>query len=169
MRTLLCVLFLATAAQAHDVSISCTPVDTATGYNFLRSDISGGPYAKLNIGVPVPECRFVDYGVIGGRTYYYVVQSVDASGVVSSASVELKAAVFPDPPAFMPGDSFKVNTGGGNLNVRSIPSMTGSVVKKTLPNGSTGTIVGGPTADGLVTFWQIAPNNFWVSGAYIRQ
>ncbi|PYV65558.1 MAG: hypothetical protein DMG97_31995, partial [Acidobacteria bacterium] len=60
-------------------------------YNVYRSTTSGGQYAKIASGVPEP--RYSDTTVSSGKTYYYVVTSVDAAGHESGFSAEIKATV----------------------------------------------------------------------------
>ena len=60
-------------------------------YNVYRSTTSGGQYAKIASGVPEP--RYADTTVNSGKTYYYVVTSVDAAGHESGFSIEIKATV----------------------------------------------------------------------------
>src|SRR6266516_3073205 len=60
-------------------------------YNVYRSTTSGGQYAKIASGVPEP--RYSDTTVNSGKTYYYVVTSVDAAGHESGFSAEIKATV----------------------------------------------------------------------------
>jgi endoglucanase len=60
-------------------------------YNVYRSTISGSQYVK--IASEVPEPRYIDTTVSGGKTYYYVVTSVDSAGHESGFSAEIKAKV----------------------------------------------------------------------------
>jgi len=60
-------------------------------YNVYRSTISGGQYTKIASGVP--EAHYVDTTVNSGKTYYYVVTSVDSAGHESGFSAEIKATV----------------------------------------------------------------------------
>lgn len=68
-----------------------------TGYNVYRSGTAGGPYTKLTTS-PVAASgplRFVDPSVEPGRTYYYVVTSVDANGNESPFSEESTITIAP--------------------------------------------------------------------------
>jgi fibronectin type 3 domain-containing protein len=60
-------------------------------YNVYRSTSPGGPYALLVSGVQ--SLTYKDELVNTGRTYYYVVRSVDSSGHQSGNSEELKATI----------------------------------------------------------------------------
>jgi Abnormal spindle-like microcephaly-assoc'd, ASPM-SPD-2-Hydin len=85
-----------TAPVPHSVALAWeTGGSTVNGYNVYRAATSGGPYAKLN-GVVDPYNNFVDPGVLSGRTYYYVVTVVDATGAESGYSNQV-AALIPTP------------------------------------------------------------------------
>jgi hypothetical protein len=78
--------------SSHGVSLSWTPSSSAvTGYFVYRSSTSGGPYTKLNAAVDA-QPTFVDSSLASG-TYYYVVTSVDSSGVESGFSNEVQVIV----------------------------------------------------------------------------
>lgn len=61
---------------------------TLHGYEVLRSDVSGGPYALL---ARVTGTSFVDTAVAGNATYYYVVRALDTSFNRSTNSAEVSA------------------------------------------------------------------------------
>ena len=78
---------------AHSVTLNWTAsTSTVSGYNVYRSTVSGGPYTKLNSS-PIATTTFVDTTVQSGQTYFYVVTSVDSSGVESVNSNEVSATV----------------------------------------------------------------------------
>lgn len=80
-------------AVQHSATLSWTDADsTVTGYNLYRSTVSGGPYIKLDSAL-VAATTSTDTAVQAGRTYYYVVTSVDASGVESAYSTEASATI----------------------------------------------------------------------------
>lgn len=58
------------------------------GYEVLRSETGGGPYALL---ARVTGTTYTDTGVESGETYYYVVRSVDLSFNRSASSTEVSA------------------------------------------------------------------------------
>jgi fibronectin type 3 domain-containing protein len=66
-------------AEAGDcrVTLSWTPVATASGYTVKRATLPGGPY--LPVGRPA-EPRYVDSGVVNGKPFYYVVTATNGSG-----------------------------------------------------------------------------------------
>jgi glycosidase len=61
---------------------------TLYGYEVLRSDTSGGPYAMI---ARVTDQSYIDNNVNEGDTYYYVVRSIDLSFNRSSNSNEVQA------------------------------------------------------------------------------
>jgi hypothetical protein len=78
---------------AHSVTLTWTAsTSTVSGYNVYRSTVSGGPYTKQT-GTPITATSYADSAVSASTTYYYVVTSVDASGVESAYSAEVSATV----------------------------------------------------------------------------
>jgi len=81
------------AAVQHSATLSWADSDsTVTGYNVYRSTVSGGPYTKLDSAL-VAATTSTDTSVQAGQTYFYVVTSVDTSGVESGYSSEASAAI----------------------------------------------------------------------------
>ncbi len=84
------------APVPHSVALAWEADSSAVnGYNVYRAGASGGPYAKLN-GVVDPYNNFLDPSVLSGRTYFYVVTVVDATGAESGYSNQV-AALIPTP------------------------------------------------------------------------
>jgi hypothetical protein len=80
-------------AVQHSATLSWTDGDsTVTGYNVYRSTVSGGPYTKLAAAL-VGATTSTDTAVQAAQTYYYVVTSVDASGLESTYSSEASATI----------------------------------------------------------------------------
>jgi hypothetical protein len=78
---------------SHSVTLTWTASTSAvSGYNVYRSTISGGPYTKLNSSL-ITTTSYVDSSVQAGLTYYYVVTSVDSTGVESAFSTQVSATV----------------------------------------------------------------------------
>lgn len=76
----------------HGVSLSWTPPSSNySGFFVYRSAVSGGPYTKLNAVIDT-QAAFVDTGLASG-TYYYVVTTVDSSGVESGFSNEVQVVI----------------------------------------------------------------------------
>jgi fibronectin type III domain protein len=77
---------VATAGDAK-VTLSWSPVATATSYSVRFSTTSGGPYQTAASGTGT---TFVHSGLTNGFKYYYVVTSQNAAGP-SGASIEVSA------------------------------------------------------------------------------
>jgi hypothetical protein len=61
------------------------------GYNVYRSTKSGGPYEVIALRV-IPA-TYTDKDVESGKTYYYVITSIDQAGRESKHSEEVRATV----------------------------------------------------------------------------
>ena len=80
-------------AVSHSVTLTWTAsISTVAGYNVYRSTVSGGPYTKVNSTVDATT-TYVDAAVQSGLAYFYVVTSVDSSGVESVNSNEVSATI----------------------------------------------------------------------------
>ena len=78
---------------SHSVTLTWTAsASTVSGYDVYRSTVNGGPYSMLN-STPVASTTYVDAAVQAVQTYFYVVTSVDSSGVESAYSSEVSAIV----------------------------------------------------------------------------
>ena len=78
---------------SHSVDLIWTAsASTVSGYNGYRSTVSGGPYTKVNSS-PVAATTFTDTTVQASQTYFFVVTSVDSSGVESANSTEVSAII----------------------------------------------------------------------------
>jgi hypothetical protein len=89
------VSLLGTGVQpiSHSVTLNWTAsTSTVAGYNVYRSTVSGGPYTKMNSSL-ITTIQDTDSTVLSGRTYFYVVTSVDSSNVESTFSNEVSATV----------------------------------------------------------------------------
>jgi fibronectin type 3 domain-containing protein len=62
------------------------------GYNTYSSTQSGGPYTKMT-STPVAGTSYTDTAVQAGKTYYFVVTSVNSSNMESAYSAEASALV----------------------------------------------------------------------------
>ncbi len=81
------------AVVNHSVGLSWLPSTSAVmGYNTYSSAQSGGPYTKLT-STPVASTSYSDSTVQAGKTYYFVVTSVDSSNMESAYSSEVSALV----------------------------------------------------------------------------
>ena len=72
------VKFSAPSVTHKTVTLRWNTVAGATGYEVLRSTSSKGTY--VSIAADVEETTFTDTGVVAGKTYYYKVRPLDASG-----------------------------------------------------------------------------------------
>ena len=73
------IKFSSSASVTHKtVTLRWNAVAGATGYEVLRSTSSKGAY--VSIAANVTETAFTDTGVVSGKTYYYKVRPLDASG-----------------------------------------------------------------------------------------
>jgi len=78
---------------SHSVVLSW--IDTSTtvaGFNTYSSTVSGGPYIRMT-GTPMTNPTYTDTTVQSGRTYYYVVTALDATGAESVNSTEVSVLV----------------------------------------------------------------------------
>jgi fibronectin type 3 domain-containing protein len=62
------------------------------GYNVYRSAVDGGPYTKLNSSLDA-GVNYTDSTVAAGSTYFYVVTSVNSTGMESADSIAASAVV----------------------------------------------------------------------------
>ncbi len=85
-----------TAVQpvAHSVALAwdASKSSGVVGYNVYRATVSGGPYTKITPSA-IPETQYTDMTVQAGHIYYYVVTSVDSSGVQSSHSNQVSVTI----------------------------------------------------------------------------
>ena len=83
------------APLAHSVDIAWDASTSATlqGYNVYRSTVSGGPYSKISPTVAASTLLFTDTTPVSGKQYFYVVTSVDSSGVESAASTQVAVTI----------------------------------------------------------------------------
>ncbi|HEX4001022.1 MAG TPA: choice-of-anchor D domain-containing protein [Candidatus Acidoferrales bacterium] len=80
-------------SSSHSVALNWSPsASSVDGYFVYRGTISGGPYAKLNSSIDASP-SYKDSTVAGGKTYYYVVTSVDTSNVESSYSNQVSVSI----------------------------------------------------------------------------
>jgi hypothetical protein len=78
---------------SHSVVLNWIESSTlVVGYRVYRATISGGPYEQIEHSVD-PTTNFTDLNVQPGAKYYYVLTSVDSSGIESKYSAEVAATV----------------------------------------------------------------------------
>ena len=88
---------VATAASANEIDLTWSPANGATNYYVKRSTVSGGPYTTVS--VPLTVTNFSDTGLIGGKTYYYVINAINDGGATNSAQVSATTLTAPPAPA----------------------------------------------------------------------
>ena len=76
----------------HSATLNWNAVSAVSGYNVYRGSASGGPYTMINTSLNAPT-NYVDLNVQAGQTYFYVVTSVDSSGVESQFSNQVQAVI----------------------------------------------------------------------------
>jgi hypothetical protein len=85
------------ATVQHTVNLwwNASTSSSVSGYNVYRGASPSGPFSRINPAVN-SSLSYSDSAVQSGTTYYYVTTAVDASGVESSYSNQVTAAVpFP--------------------------------------------------------------------------
>src|SRR5215813_4220695 len=85
------MMCLAPSAYAQTIKLAWdpSPDSSVAGYNVYRSQQSGVYSTPLNGSNIVTSASFTDSGVHSGTTYYYVVTTVNTSGVQSGYSNEV--------------------------------------------------------------------------------
>lgn len=80
---------------AHSVSVvwDSSLSTNLQGYKVYRSQTSGGPYTSISPLVAVSTQQFTDSSVLSGQTYFYVVTSVDMTGLESGPSPEVNVTI----------------------------------------------------------------------------
>jgi hypothetical protein len=87
------ISFSGTGAAVSYSALSWTAsTSTVMGYNVYRGTTSGGPYTKLNPNVD-SDTSYSDTSVQAGLIYYYVVTSLDSSGVESAYSNQASVTI----------------------------------------------------------------------------
>jgi HYDIN/CFA65/VesB-like, Ig-like domain/Abnormal spindle-like microcephaly-assoc'd, ASPM-SPD-2-Hydin len=83
----------AATSNPHSVALSWgASTSSVAGYDVFRGNTSGGPYHQINSST-VTSLGYTDSSVSAGSTYYYVVTSVDPSGVQSVYSNQVSAKI----------------------------------------------------------------------------
>jgi len=85
-----------TSGSNNAINVRWLPSFGATGYNVLRSTISGGGYAPIASNLPASTTSYEDTTAAVGTTYYYVVQAVNSAGT-SGNSPQFYGSLLPSP------------------------------------------------------------------------
>jgi len=82
------------SSTSHTVSLSwaASASSGVVGYYVYRSSVSGSSYTRITSGA-LGALKYADGTVSAGKTYYYVVTSVNSSGVESAHSEQVTAVV----------------------------------------------------------------------------
>jgi fibronectin type 3 domain-containing protein len=77
----------------HPAQVSWTASTSAViGYYVYRATEMDGPYERLT-STPVASSQYTDYDVVDGKTYFYLVASVDSNLVESMYSNQAWATI----------------------------------------------------------------------------
>src|SRR5438552_6510535 len=106
---------LTATGGAGQISLSWTGSAGATSYNVLRGEASGAETSPVASAVT----SFDDSGLADGKTYFYVVQAVNAAGT-SGKSNEASATTAPPAPTGLTA------TGGANQISLGWTGVTGA-------------------------------------------
>jgi len=99
----------ATPASASQVNLSWSTSAGAAGYNVKRATVSGGAY--VTVATNFTGLTYLDAGLTGGTTYYYVVTATNQFGE-STSSLEASArTVSTNPP------QLSLSAGAGQLQL----------------------------------------------------
>jgi len=114
---LLTLLFpmLAAGQQVVDLTWNASTSQVA-GYNVYRSEVSGGPFTKINSSLDV-NTNYTDSSVQPGYTYYYVTTAVNLEGQESVYSNQAQATI----PTGGPGSEVGVYSFNGSGGGPSLP------------------------------------------------
>lgn len=86
------------AVMSHQVVLNWTAsTDKVDGYNVLRSQVSGGPYTKINSAL-VAATTFTDAGPFANLGPYFYVAQAQAGTALSINSNETPAVFLPPAP-----------------------------------------------------------------------
>jgi HYDIN/CFA65/VesB family protein/centrosomal CEP192-like protein len=81
------------AVPAHSVTLDWTDnIAPAKGYHVYRSEMSGGPFSRINQG-ELQATTYKDSDVVGGAHYFYVVTAVGEGGPESAYSNEVSVEI----------------------------------------------------------------------------
>ena len=83
-------LAAAPGASAGQISLTWSPVPSATSYKLKRSMLSGGPFSTIQ--TLTGRNSYTNSGLTSGKTYYYVVTSVNGSGQSAASNTASAAA-----------------------------------------------------------------------------
>ena len=162
---------VAAAPGTLQATISWTPASWATGYNVKRTDASGSGYTTQGAPPTTAATPYVNTGLTGGTTYYYVVSSVNTIVTCESAnSLEVTATPTGDcsPPAVptvtaTPASgqvllTWTASTGATSYTVaRSTTTGTGYLPASTVTTGTS--YNDSNVSDGMTYYYVVTASN----------
>ena len=139
-------------AGTLQATVSWTAALGATGYNVKRSAASGSGYTTLGSSPTTSASPYLDTGLTGGTTYYYVVSSINTIATCESAN-STQVTATPVGLCTPPAAPVVTATPGNGSVALTWPLVTGAVsysVARSLTTGTGYTTIGtgtiGPTA-----------------------
>ena len=156
---------LAASVSGTNVTLTwtATPSSFASGYDVLRSTISGGPYTQIAQVTPRTTLTYVDSTVTAGTTYYYVLRAYYQSWLSTSTAQVSATPCTPSVVQSAVGGgtagsfsaTFPAVPGSGRLLVAVAATRTAGAL--TTPAGWTPAIVEtGGTGPSQAIFYKIA-------------
>jgi autotransporter-associated beta strand protein len=130
---------MATAVSGNQINLSWSASSGAASYQVKRATVSGGPYTIIDAGVIATN--YLDTGLSGNVTYYYVVSAVNNIGE-SGNSVEVSATAFVS--IGVTNFSFELPGTGKLQNWGSVPGWSSDTVA-----ADSGVEILGATTDGV--------------------
>jgi fibronectin type 3 domain-containing protein/regulation of enolase protein 1 (concanavalin A-like superfamily) len=113
--------------SASRINLTWSAASGATGYNVKRATVSGGPYTTVASGIG--STAFIDTGLSGSTTYYYVVSAVNLGGEGSNsgqASATTQPGAGSLPSGWSGGDIGTVGIAGSAGYAGGTYTVTGS-------------------------------------------
>jgi fibronectin type 3 domain-containing protein len=128
----------AAVAGTLQATVSWSAAAGATGYNVKRSATSGSGYTTLGSSPTASTSPYLDTGLTGGATYYYVVSSINTIATcesLNSTQVTAKPSGVCAPPA---APVVTATPGNGTVAL-TWPAVTGAVSYSVARSLTTGT------------------------------
>ena len=152
---------IARASDVAQVTLQWVQSPNALSYNIYRGSTPGGPYV-FKASVPSTETSYIDNTVIPGSAYYYVVTSVNDSGVNSTYSNEAGVdftVTVPSGLAAIPGNgTMQVtwNAAGGASQYYLYRSLTPGGAFMLVYSGATPSFTDPDIRHGLDYYYSVA-------------
>lgn len=108
-------LTVTAGASSLQLNWTASPTSFASGYNVLRSTVSGGSYSQITQVTPASTLTYTDSSVSAGVTYYYVLEAYYQNWV-SAYSNQASGAVPGSPITLTPTGDTYLRSGNANQN-----------------------------------------------------